>query len=138
MKFLRKSKVHSQISTASLPDIVFMLLFFFMVTTVLRNYSGLKVELPESESIVKIEGRSHSSYLWIDIAGNMSFDDFPVSPDDGTLYQAAYNRRSADLQLLMSLKYDKRVRMESISKANNELRKAGALRVNFAASVKPQ
>ncbi len=136
MKFARKSEVKSEISTASMPDIVFMLLFFFMVTTVLRQFTGLVVDLPDAEMIEKIESRRHTSYLWIDVSGAMSFDDFPVSPDEGSLYQAAYNRRSQDFQLLMSLKYDQRVTMDAIAKANNELRKAGALRVNFATSVK--
>ena len=136
MKFSRKSKIHSEISTTSLPDIVFMLLFFFMVTTVLRQFSGLQVDLPDAEKIEKIESRRHTSYLWIDMSGRMSFDDVLVYPDDDTLYKIAYKRRSEDIQLLMSLKYDKSVYMELITKANNELRKAGALRVNFATSVK--
>lgn len=136
MKFNRKSTVKSDIPTASLPDIVFMLLFFFMVTTVLRIFTGLSVELPEAEKIEKIEGRRHTSYLWIDISGRMSFDDIPVSTDDNTLYQAAYNRRLTDNQLMMSLKYDKKVHMELITKANDELRKAGALVVNFATGLR--
>ena len=41
MKFRRKSGVESKISTSSMPDIIFMLLIFFMVTTVLRQFSGL-------------------------------------------------------------------------------------------------
>ena len=42
MKFRRKSGVESKISTSSMPDIIFMLLIFFMVTTVLREFSGLQ------------------------------------------------------------------------------------------------
>ena len=51
MKFRRKSGVESKISTSSMPDIIFMLLIFFMVTTVLREYSGLPVSLPKAERI---------------------------------------------------------------------------------------
>ena len=51
MKFRRKSGVESKISTSSMPDIIFMLLIFFMVTTVLREFSGLPVSLPKAERI---------------------------------------------------------------------------------------
>lgn len=136
MKFNRKSQVKSEIPTASLPDIVFMLLFFFMVTTVLRVFTGLEVELPDAETIQKIESRRHTSYLWIHRSGIMSFNDFVVDPDDDTLYQIAYKYLIEDNQLIMSLKYDELVPFELVAKANNELRKAGALRVNFATDVK--
>ena len=136
MKFNRKSQVKSEIPTASLPDIVFMLLFFFMVTTVLRVFTGLEVELPDAETIQKIESRRHTSYLWIHRSGIMSFNDFVVDPDDDTLYQIAYKYLTEDNQLIMSLKYDELVPFELVAKANNELRKAGALRVNFATDVK--
>ena len=54
------------ISTASLPDIVFMLLFFFMVTTVMRE-TELKVELktPNASEIVKIKNKSEISTIYI-------------------------------------------------------------------------
>jgi len=136
MKFNRKSKVKSNIPTASLPDIIFMLLFFFMVTTVLRLYDGLVVDLPAAKSIEKIESRRHTSYLWINYEGRMSFDDFVVNIDDGSLYKRAYNRRMETPQLMMSLKYDKKVPMGLVSLANDELRKATALIVNFATRFK--
>ena len=57
-KFKKKSKVNQEIPTASMPDIIFMLLIFFMVTTVLKKFNGLPVRLPEAEKIVKIESLS--------------------------------------------------------------------------------
>ena len=136
MKFNRKSQVKSKIPTASLPDIIFMLLFFFMVTTVLRLYEGLMVDLPDSVSIEKIESRRHTSYLWINREGRMSFDDVIVKPEDHSLYTKAFTRRMQDPQITMSLKYDKSVPMGLISLANDELRKANALIVNFATGFK--
>ena len=50
MKFNRKTQLDSEIPTASMPDIIFMLLIFFMVTTVLREYSGLPISLPKAKS----------------------------------------------------------------------------------------
>ena len=51
MKLNRKNKQNNEISTASLPDIIFMLLIFFMVTTVMREFEGLDIVLPRAEKI---------------------------------------------------------------------------------------
>ncbi|MFC1554795.1 ExbD/TolR family protein [candidate division KSB1 bacterium] len=132
MKFSKKSEAGSQISTASMPDIVFMLLFFFMVTTVLREFTGLQVDLPDAEKIEKIESRRHTHYLWIDEDGSMSYDDYVVQTDDGSLYTIAYDTVIKDPQTIMSLKIDKRTSMDICHKAFYELRKANALAINFA------
>ena len=55
MKFSKKTKISSEIPTASMPDIIFMLLVFFMVTTVLKEYSGLPVNLPKAKRIEKLK-----------------------------------------------------------------------------------
>ena len=66
-KFKRKSKGGSPgISTASLPDIVFMLLFFFMVTTVMRETTlYVDVLTPKATEIRKMEKKSLVSYIYI-------------------------------------------------------------------------
>lgn len=135
MKIKKKSEVSTKIPTASLPDIIFMLLFFFMVSTVLRQYTGLMVDLPAAEKIEKIESRRHTGYLWITREGAMMFDDVPIK-EERELYLAAYNRRLSDPQLLMSLKFDRRAKMEYIYDAMDQLRQAGALKVNYATKLK--
>ena len=52
MKINRKTQLDSEIPTASMPDIIFMLLIFFMVTTVLREYSGLPNAVKETRMIL--------------------------------------------------------------------------------------
>ena len=64
MKFIRKTTLSSEIPTASMPDLIFMLLIFFMVTTVLREYSGLPIELPKAKRIeVRFPDCGANSYL---------------------------------------------------------------------------
>ena len=65
-KFKKNKKGLPPINTASLPDIVFMLLFFFMVTTVMRETS-LKVEniTPKATEVQKLEKKSLVAYLYI-------------------------------------------------------------------------
>ena len=57
MKFSKKTQISSEIPTASMPDIIFMLLVFFMVTTVLKEYSGLPVNLPKAKRIEKLKSK---------------------------------------------------------------------------------
>ena len=75
MKFKRKSNIESKISTSSMPDIIFMLLIFFMVTTVLREYSGLPISLPKAERIEKLESKRHTAHIWVSKDGLISIED---------------------------------------------------------------
>ena len=54
MNISRKNKTSNEISTSSLPDIIFILLIFFMVTTVMREFEGLDIVLPKAETIEKL------------------------------------------------------------------------------------
>ena len=66
-KFAKKrGKASPAISTASLPDIIFMLLFFFMVVTVLRDAElKVKVVTPYATELTKLEKKSLVNYLYI-------------------------------------------------------------------------
>ena len=54
MKIVRKIHTSKEVSTASMPDIIFMLLVFFMVTTVMREFEGLDVLMPRAKMIEKL------------------------------------------------------------------------------------
>ena len=82
MKFSRKTKLSTEIPTASMPDIIFMLLIFFMVTTVLREYSGLPVTLPKAKRIEKLKSKRHTSHIWVSKDGLISIDDRLFAVDD--------------------------------------------------------
>ena len=137
MKFKKKSTSKPFIPTASLPDIIFLLLIFFMVTTVLKRFTGLQVSLPPAEKIDKLESRRHVSYIWIASEGRISLDDKIIPRKNisaiGTLM---YDKRLADPQLIVSLKIDKEVEMSDVSLVQEQLRRADALRVNYATLFK--
>ena len=57
MKIVRKTYTSKEVSTASMPDIIFMLLVFFMVTTVMREFEGLDVLMPRAKMIEKLESK---------------------------------------------------------------------------------
>jgi biopolymer transport protein ExbD len=65
-KFKKKSKASQEIPTSALPDIIFMLLFFFMVSTVLRETEMLvKQAVPDASQITKLQRKSLVSYIYI-------------------------------------------------------------------------
>ena len=130
MKVHRKTNVSSDIPTASMPDIIFMLLIFFMVTTVLREYSGLPVELPKAKRIEKLKSKRHTSHIWISKEGLISIQDKLHSVEN--VRHVMYDIRAADPLLTVSLKADKSAKMGLISNIHNELRKADALKLNYS------
>ena len=130
MKVHRKTKISSDIPTASMPDIIFMLLIFFMVTTVLREYSGLPVELPKAKRIEKLKSKRHTSHIWISKEGLVSIQDKLHSVEN--VRHVMYDIRAADPLLTVSLKADKSAKMELISNIHSELRKADALKLNYS------
>lgn len=135
------------ISTASLPDIVFMLLFFFMVTTNIRDAS-LKVQIhpPTASEIQKLEKKSLVSYIYIGppiksleaTFGNeprLQLNDAFANLSD--LPEFVQNERDSHdeavvPQLTTSLKVDKDVKMGIVSDVKQELRKMNALKINYS------
>ncbi len=133
MEFKKKTNIKLSIPTASMPDIIFMLLIFFMVATVIRQYSGLKVELPDAAKIQKLTvSKRHISTIWVDKNSNVVMDDIPVK-NIKDLRNLAYKKLTEDRQLIISIKADKYSKMSTINKIHQELRKASALRVNYSA-----
>ena len=81
MKIERKTQESNEISTSSLPDIIFMLLIFFMVTTVMREFDGLDVLMPRAKMIEKLESKRHTSYVWATKDKLISVDDLNENQD---------------------------------------------------------
>ena len=134
MKIEKKTKVSSEIPQASLPDIIFLLLIFFMVTTVIKKFQGLPIKLPEAEKIEKIESQRHVAYIWISKEGRISIDDQLVLTAEVT--SIMYDRRIADPQIIVSLKVDREAEMGLVTEVQEGLRKADALKVNYSTSLK--
>lgn len=133
------------ISTASLPDIIFMLLFFFMVTTVMRETTLIvKVTLPDATEVQKLERKSLVSYIYIgpplrsQVYGTESriqLNDRFATVNDIQNYVIAEReaRDEADRGFLTtSLKVDEEVKMGIVTDVKQELRKVGAFRINYS------
>ena len=134
MKLNRKNKTSNEISTSSLPDIIFMLLIFFMVTTVMREFDGLDVLMPKAKMIEKLESKRHTSYIWATKDGLISVDDRLTGVDGLSGIVAAKVIR--DPKVTVSLKSDQKAKMSLIMDIHTHLRKANALKLSYAAVTK--
>ena len=134
MRLNRKNKTSNEISTSSLPDIIFMLLIFFMVTTVMREFEGLEIVLPRAETIEKLESKRHTIYIWATKEGLISVNDKIVNIDD--LSNVMFIKLTKDPKLTVSLRSDEDSRMEIISDIHTQLRKAQALKLNYSSLTK--
>jgi len=130
MRFKKKTNISSEIPTSSMPDIIFMLLIFFMVTTVLREYSGLPVQLPKAKRIEKLKSKRHTSHIWISKDGLISIDDRLFNIED--IANIIYEKRASDPLIVISLKADEEAKMEQISGVHEKLRDADALKLNYS------
>lgn len=134
MKFEKKERASASIPTASMPDIIFILIIFFMVSTVFKEFQGLPILTPSARSTEKVEARRNITYVWADKNGRISIDDkiVPVV----VISQIIGEKYAANLRLIVSLKIDKEAKMGLVSDIQEQLRDAYALRVNYSTRFK--
>ena len=141
--FKKKSSNTSQdIPTASLPDIIFMLLIFFMVTTVLRETELLvNVSIPQAEAVEKIDQKRLIQYVYIGPERlENGLGDPTVQVDDAIvrdlpdIRQAMFRRLREEPRTIISMRVDRDVETGLLYDVQQELREAEALRVNYSTS----
>lgn len=133
------------ISTGSMPDIIFIILFFFMVTTTMREVTlKVRIKAPEATEVQKLEKKSLVSFIYIGppiqsrLYGTESRiqlnDSFRTINDIAEfIYAEKEQRDEADRQLLTtSLKVDSEVKMGIVTDVKQELRKVGAFKINYS------
>lgn len=142
----KKGKGSPGISTASLPDIVFMLLFFFMVVTVMREQEvKVKISPPEATEVEKLEKKSLVDYINIGppvdrrygTEPRIQLDDAFADISDIRIWIEANRdeRQEAEKSLITtSLKVDRDTKMGIVTDVKQELREAQALKINYSTS----
>ncbi len=133
------------VSTASLPDIVFMLLFFFMVTTVMRE-TELKVTIsePEATEIEKLENKALVFYVYIGepvdkekygTASRIQLNDAfaEVNEVRPAIESFRSEKDEAEVPLITTaLKVDEETKMGIVTEVKQELRLASALKISYS------
>jgi biopolymer transport protein ExbD len=150
-KFKKKNKVSENIPTSALPDIIFMLLFFFMVTTVLREQTILvEQRIPQATQLQKLEKKSLIKYLYLGKPKNAGLygyeprvqaNDVLINTSDIVVWvnQERDKMNEAEReQIWVSLKADKEVKMGPVSDIQTELREADARKLMYASTGKVQ
>lgn len=134
-----------EMNTASMPDIVFAILFFFMVTTTMRSEEVLvRVKLPTASEVQKLEKKSLVSYINIGApmdarlgtGTQMQLNDrfAQVFEIQDYIAQERASMSEADQQLMtVSIKADEDTRMQYITDVKQALRQAYALKISYSA-----
>ena len=135
MNINSKPRQKSTVSTASLPDIIFMLLIFFMVTTVMKTFDGLKVQDPSAKKIEKLENRKNVIYIWQTKDGSVCVDDQTLTNIDDVSEILKFKLESSidPGKMVVQFKSDQNTTMELIQQIHTECRQANALKLSYAA-----
>jgi biopolymer transport protein ExbD len=149
-KFRKDSKKEVPgLSTASLPDIIFMLLFFFMVSTVIRETTvNVNQRLPGATEVQKLEKKNLVTYIYIGKPKASYQDRYGTEPriqlndsfakvSDIRDYILAERKKLDESQrpkMTTSLKIDKETEMGIVTDTKQALRKASALKINYSAA----
>lgn len=131
MKLSRRSKGGAVIPTASMSDIAFLLILFFMVTTVFSTEQGLKLTLPKAEATQRIRLRRNTTNVWIDREGRISIDD-KIIPDTESFGNKLLQILAEKPDLVVLLRVDKNARYGQISDLIEKMKEVKALKLTFA------
>ena len=141
-KFQKKTaKTKQGVPTSAMPDVVFMLLIFFMVTTVLREVElQVQIDYTRAENIEKIEQKRLVSYIYIgpERLGGGRLGETRVQIDDaliddmGAIRNIMYDKLMEEPRLIVSLRVDRDSEFGIITDVQQELRHAGTLRINYS------
>lgn len=142
----RKAQTTKEISTSSLPDIIFLLLVFFMVVTVMKEYDAPKIDMPYAKAIKKLENRRNAAFVWATKDGYVVLDDLKFgnilqSEKDQSDFKAAMAvKMNQNPQIVVSLKSDNQSKMQLINKIHDLLKDpdVSALRLSYSALRKAE
>ncbi len=137
------------ISTASLPDVIFMILFFFMVSTTMRDQELLvRYKLPDATEVQKLEKKSLVSYIHVGVptlamqakfgtAPKIQLNDSYKTTKDILDFVAGERDKLSEAdrsQMTICLKADGNTKMGIVADVKQELRRANALKISYASS----
>ncbi len=134
-RFERKNRVANTIPTVSMGDIAFLLLIFFMATTIFRMDSGLQIVLPRAES-TETPRREKVASIWIDQGGRISINNRLVETTEveGIVKATLLEKPDA----VVSLNADERAPYGVVADVIEELKEANASRLSFTSEREEQ
>ena len=128
MKIEKNQKVTNSIPTGSMADIIFLLLIFFMVTTIFKMEEGLPITLPRAESGSELE-RERLVHIWADRFSRISINDKLVRIE--SIKAVISSRFEEDPMLIVAFNVDHRTKYNLVSEIMEQLKEANAVNVTF-------
>lgn len=149
--FRRKGKSMPALNTASLPDLIFTVLFFFLIVTHLRHdQMKVKFETPQGVKLEKLTRKSLTSYIYvgkpIDSHGKVKGGETVIQLNDkiatiedisSFIKRERSDAPAEDLsRMIVDIKADKNVKMGTIVDIKQMLRRQNALKIRYSAREK--
>jgi len=141
----KKDYTTKEISTSSLPDIIFLLLVFFMVVTVMKEYDAPKIDMPYAKAIQKLENRRNAAFVWATKDGFVVLDDMQFTNIKGSEDQAEFKKTmkykiSNNPKIIVSLKADNQSKMSLVNTLHTLLKdpEVNALKLSYSALRKSE
>ncbi len=133
--FQKSSKATDEVPTSSLADIAFLLLIFFMVTTVFQSDRDRPIEWPRAAAAEKIDEKQKNILnIWMERDGVVYINDQAYSMDQVTTVVAPLYAAS-ERALVISIRGDREVPYRFIDQVQSALVSAGVVRVVFATQL---
>jgi len=130
---LRREKLPATIPTCSMADIAFLLLVFFMVSTVFRAETGLKVIIPQAEAAKKIPTKN-LTHVWIAMNGIVSIDDALITKDK--VSPIMNRKRQINPDIIVSVRCDKSTNYGLVEDVFDQFVEANVLKISLATTKK--
>lgn len=130
----RKSKASQEIPSSSMADIAFLLLIFFMVSTVFQKDRNRPIEWTQAAATEKMDQKQKNiQNIWVESNGDVYINDLPIPMEEvSDLIRPMY---ATNRELLVSIRSDRAVPYLYIDAVQQELVAAGLLRVVFATEL---
>jgi biopolymer transport protein ExbD len=128
LKFKTRQGIQHEIPTASMADIVTLLIIFFMVTTIFKMEEGLPITLPRAESGADQE-RERLVHIWADRWDRISINDKLVRIEN--IQAIIASRMEENRGLIVAFNVDHRTKYQLVSDIMEELKEANAVNVSF-------
>ncbi len=130
----RKSKASQEIPSSSMADIAFLLLIFFMVSTVFQKDTNRTIEWAQAEATEKIDQKQKNiQNIWLEPNGDVYINDVQTAMEEVSAIIAPMYR--VNRELVVSIRSDRTVPYQYIDAVQQELVAAGLLRVVFATEL---
>ena len=143
----KESREMPEMNTSSLPDLIFTILFFFMIVTTMREVTlQVKLTVPQGTDLEKLEKKSAVSYIYVGpptdalraqmgSSTRIQLNDRYAEPREVMDFVAQERQGMANqAEQVISIKADSKTQMGIITDIKEVLRKSWALRINYSAT----